>query len=58
MKVQINGQEFDSEAVVNLMDDEIREELHIKIAPCSEQAFLDAYRVAHLEKHGEEFVVN
>lgn len=38
------------------MDDEIREELHEKMAPCSNQEFLEAYAKAHAEKFdGEEF---
>lgn len=43
------------EAIANLMDDEIREDLHISLAPCSEDEFLEAYKKRHLEKLGEEF---
>ncbi|ACU93984.1 hypothetical protein Ccur_02570 [Cryptobacterium curtum DSM 15641] len=54
--LDINGNEIDFEAAVNLMDDEIREELHEKMAPCSNQEFLEAYAKAHAEKFdGEEF---
>lgn len=43
------------EAIANLMDDEIREDLHISLAPCSEDEFLEEYKKRHLEKFGEEF---
>ena len=37
------GKELDYEATVQFMNDEIREELHLKMAPCTEQEFFDAY---------------
>lgn len=40
------------------MDDEIREELNSEMAPCSEEAFLEAYKTKHLNKFSEEFVIN
>lgn len=58
MKVMLNGYEVDFAACVNLMDDDIREELHAEMAPCSEQEFLDAYIEAHAAKYdGEEFEI-
>lgn len=57
-RVELNGHMFDTDIVVNMMDEEIRDYLHGKMAPCTEQAFLDAYMAAHLEKFGEEFIVN
>lgn len=39
------------------MDDDIREELHAKLAPCTEQVFFDEYVKAHREKFNEDFVV-
>lgn len=57
MKVMLNGSEIDFAAAVNLMDDEIREELHAELAPCDDQEFLDAYVERHAEKYGEEFQV-
>lgn len=45
------------EAAVNLMDDEIREELHNEMAPCTDLEFLEAYMKRHEEKYGEEFVI-
>lgn len=49
------GTEINYDAVVDLMDDEIREELHSKFAPCTEQKFFDEYCKAHAEKYGEEW---
>jgi hypothetical protein len=48
--------DFESAAV--LMDDEIRERLHLAMAPCTDQEFVDAYVKAHRIKYGEEFLVN
>ena len=55
MKVLLNGRDVDFNTCVNMMDDEIREEIHAEKAPCSEQEFLDAYLERHAEKHGENF---
>lgn len=44
------------EYAVALMDDELREEVHSEIAPCSEAAFLAEYKRRHFEKYGEEFL--
>ena len=49
------GVEVNYLAAVNLMDNELREDLARNLAPCSEQAFFDAYAAAHQEKFGEEF---
>lgn len=49
------GTEINYDVAVNLMDDEIREELHSKFAPCSEQKFFEEYCKAHAEKYGEEW---
>jgi hypothetical protein len=50
-----NGSMIDYEAAVQLMDDEIREELHAQLVPCTEQEFFTAYEAAHLAKYGEEW---
>ena len=55
--VNTNGKEVDFEAAVNLMDDEIREELHSE-GLTSEQEFFTAYEKAHAEKYGEEWEVS
>ena len=50
------GNEVNFEAAAELMDDELREELHQELAPCTAQEFFDAYAKAHAEKFdGEEF---
>lgn len=57
MKNVINswGTEINYEAAVNMMDDELREELHAEIAPCTDQEFFAAYAKAHEERFGEEW---
>lgn len=49
------GTEINYDVAVNLMDDEIREELHSKFAPCAEQKFFNEYCKTHAEKYGEEW---
>ena len=57
-QVTLNGKTIDFDAAVNLMDDEIREDLHNKMAPCTDQEFMDAYVQAHAAKFdGEEYQV-
>lgn len=34
-----DGREVDYDSAVALMDDDVREGLHVTLAPCSEQAF-------------------
>ena len=45
------------EATTAMMDDEIREEIHAKLAPCTKEEFLAAYMEAHEEEFGEEFTI-
>lgn len=52
------GAEIDFDAAVFLMDDDIREDLHLHLAPCTEQEFFEAYAIRHAEKFGEEFEPN
>lgn len=49
------GNEVDFDATVALMDDDLREELHNKLAPCSEQEFFTAYGEAHRERFDEDW---
>lgn len=44
-------------AAVNLMDDEIREELHMELVPCDEQTFFTEYLIRHKAKFNENFTV-
>lgn len=55
-KVIINDKEFDIDVARSLMDDELCEAIHGTVE--TEQEFVDAYLKAHLEKYGEEFVIN
>ena len=50
-----NGRSISFEAAKIFMNEEIRENLHGEIAPCTEQEFFTAYEKAHLEKFGEEW---
>ena len=45
------------DAAVNMMDDEIREELHRDMVPCTDEEFLEAYMKAHKVKYGEDFEI-
>ena len=54
------GIDIDFDVAVNLMDDEIREQLHEELVmqsdeDCTEQKFFDEYCKAHKEKYGEEW---
>lgn len=44
------------DAIVNLMDDDIREQTHLECAPCTNTEFLEAYCKLHFEKYGKKFV--
>lgn len=48
-------QEF--EAYVMLMDDDLREQVHAELAPCTDEEFLTRYQELHLAKYGEELEV-
>jgi len=58
VRVNVGGQNFDVDAVIELMDDDLREELHSAQEWASEQTFVDAYCTAHAARFGAEFVVN
>ena len=49
------GVEIHYNVAVALMDDEIREELHSQLVPCSDQEFFDAYAKAHEKKFNEKW---
>jgi hypothetical protein len=51
--VMLNGYEQRFDAVVNMMDDEIREDLHSEGIE-DPQAFVDAYIARHAEKYNGE----
>ena len=52
-----NGNEILWEAAAYMMDDDIRETLHFKLAPCDNQTFFDAYIKMHKAKFNEDFTV-
>ena len=45
------------DAIVVLMDDEIREEMHNEMSPCTEEEFFEEYCKRHEEKFGSPFVI-
>lgn len=49
------GNEIDFEEAVNLMDDELREQVHAEMATCTDQDFIDRYADLHEQKFGEGF---
>lgn len=52
-----DGHIIDYLAAADLMEDEIREELHAKLAPCTDQEFFDAYCESYEGAHGEPWSV-
>ena len=52
-----DGEEIDYATAVNHMDEEIREELHPEMVPCTDQQFFDAYIERHYAKYGEDFTI-
>ena len=50
-----NGTRIDFDLAINLMDDDLREQLHAELAPCSEQEFFTAYAMSHANRFGEEW---
>lgn len=56
--VTLGGDRVDFDAVVAVMDDAIREDIHAAMAPCTKQAFVDAYCLAHKAKFNADFVLN
>ena len=53
-----SGYELDYDTAVQLMDDDLREDIHLNLAPCTEQEFFDAYAAAHLVKYGYDWALN
>jgi hypothetical protein len=57
--INAHGKEFDFDAVVNLMDDTIRETLHNNITDeITAQVFFDVYCKMHEVEFNEEFEFN
>lgn len=53
--INLNGIEINFQAAIQLMDYEIREQLHDDLSPCDDQSFFTAYEFAHAEKFNEEW---
>ena len=53
--INADGELIDFESAVNQMDDDVRESVHSKLAPCTDQEFFDEYCKQHLEKFHEYF---
>ena len=56
-----NGKKRDYDAAVNMMDDELREQLHQMVnshAVWTNQAFIDMYAALHFDKYQSEFTVD
>lgn len=51
----LSGAKIIFDNAVSMMDDDIREEIHRQLAPCSEQEFFTAYEIAHQKKFDEEW---
>lgn len=49
------GKKIDFEAAIELMDNDLRELVHNKYAPCNPQLFFDAYAKLHELVFGEEW---
>ena len=45
------------EVYVTMMDDEIREQVHAELAPCTDEEFLTRYQELHLEKYSAELMI-
>lgn len=50
--------ELGMDVLMNHMDDDLREQVHRELAPCSNKEFLIRYMELHREKFDEEFDVN
>lgn len=49
---------WSSETLANYMDNELREQVHQELAPCSDEEFLTRYLELHQTKYGQEFRIN
>lgn len=53
MVYNIYGTKVDYDYAVEMMDDDIREQLHNDMCPCYKQDFFTAYEFAHIKKYGD-----
>lgn len=52
------GKVVDYKLAVSFMDDEIREQLHADLVPCSNQDFFNAYAKRHKDTFDEEWIAD
>ena len=57
MKINLNGSTADFNTCVALMDDDLREEISVDLAPCTKQEFINEYCKIHFAKYGIEFEI-
>ena len=50
--------EINYDAAGYLMDDDLREELHSLLSPCTDQEFFNAYSKAHEQKFGATWILD
>lgn len=55
--VNLNGQRVEFGSCVAMMDNELREEVHNEISPCSEQEFINVYAEKHFQKYDVNFEI-
>lgn len=53
-----SGEKIYYDVAVQHMDDDLREELHRRLAPCNSQEFFAAYEEAHEARFGEEWFLS
>lgn len=46
------------DACVSLMDDDLRDQVHNDLAPCTQLEFLERYSELHFAKYNDTFVCN
>jgi hypothetical protein len=53
-----NNRAYTLDELAPYMDDDLREQIHAELAPCTGQEFVDAYAKAHEAKFGEVWCVD
>lgn len=56
--INLAGTDIDFDAAVQFMDDDVREDLHHRFAPCTDQGFFTAYEKAHWQKFGTKWEIS
>lgn len=50
-----DGNKIDFDMAIDLMDDDLREYVHLELAPCTMQSFFDCYCSVHYDHRGEDW---